>query len=471
MASLSRIGLGARLALSFALLAAVTALVTAGIVSYSSSRQINADIDEFLLARSLDIAEGRRADVGLGQDGRPGRSGGFDGQPPAIASQGGIQALAELDAEVQITGRNGDILSASGVALPFRDLDAPYLERRRLALVRTVEINGESYRMVTRHVEGGGAVQVARSLASTNALLRQVRADLLPLALAMSGVAGLVGWFIAQQTTKPLRELTQTVEKVAATQDLSTSIALDRTDEIGRLSEEFDSLLTTLGASRDQQQRLVQDAAHELRTPLTSVRANIDFLERANDLPADDRQFTLARIKVELAELSSVLAEVVELATANRRAVDFEPLDLAGVAEAALAQFGLRSEREVIRELTPSMVMGDRASLVRAAQNLIGNADKYSPAGLAITVGVLDGSLWVSDQGPGIEVADRNRVFDRFYRSDRDRSAPGSGLGLAIVAKAALEHGGEPWVADAPGGGARVGFTIVEVPPRASPAD
>jgi len=472
MALRLRLGLGARLAIAFALLAAVTALVTAGAGAYSSSRQINADVDAFLLARSLDIAEGRRADLGLGQESRPPRGGGQGGQSPVSQPQGAeVRSLVESDAEVQIVGREGDTVSTSGVGLPFEAIDAPFLQRRGIALVRTVEVEGESYRMVTRHVEGGGAVQVARSLTSTNAILGQVRAELLPVALAMSGLAGLIGWAIAQQTTKPLRKLTRTVETVTATEDLSTPIALDRTDEIGRLSEEFDSMLKTLGASRDQQQRLVQDAAHELRTPLTSVRANIDFLERAADLPVDDRQSTLASIKAELAELSSVLAEVVELATESRGAANFQRLDLAGVAEAALAQFGLRSDREVFRDLTPSTVLGDRASLVRAAQNLIGNADKYSPAGLAITVGVLDGSLWVSDQGPGIDVADRTRVFDRFYRSDRDRSAPGSGLGLAIVAKAALEHGGTAWVSDASTGGAKVGFTLTEAPPGASPVN
>ena len=191
------------------------------------------------------------------------------------------------------------------------------------------------------------------------------------------------------------------------------------------------------------------------------MRANIDFLGMATGLDEGERRSTLASIKAELAELSAVLAEVVELATASRGIrPSFEPVDLANVADAALAQFALRSARPVVRRLSPSEVLGDQSALVRAAQNLIGNADKYSPEGLPITVTVSQGSLFVSDEGPGIEPAERTRIFDRFYRSDRDRSAPGSGLGLAIVAKAATEHGGGVWARDAPTGGAEVGFTL-----------
>jgi len=460
-------GLGARLALAFALLAALTALVTAGVSAYSTSRQVNADIDFFLEVRSREIAEGSRVNVPRQGGNRPGpgnranNNGNNDDDPTAAEEViDEIRSLVDSDAEVQLLNPDGNVVLTAGVALPVEEYDEKFLERFDSVLLRTVEVDGEEYRMITRHVEGGGAVQVAQSLSTTNALLGDLRSELLLVGVGMSGLAALLGWGIAQTTTRPLRKLTHTIEAVAATQDLSTPVALPRSDEIGRLSEEFDGLLKTLGASRDQQQQLVQDAAHELRTPLTSVRANIDFLGMARDLDEDERRSTLVSIKSELAELSAVLAEVVELATESRGRASFEQVDLAMVADAALAQFELRSARPVIRHLTPTDVMGDHAALVRAAQNLIGNADKYSPEGLPITVTVVNGSLFVSDQGQGIDPAERKRIFDRFYRSDRDRSAPGSGLGLAIVAKAATEHGGSVWAREAQGGGAEVGFTL-----------
>jgi len=439
---MSRLGLGARLALAFAALAALTALVTAGVSAYSTSRQVNDDVDRFLESRSNEIADGRRG---------PGRNSNTIRE---------IRSVVDSDAEVQIVNDRGEITFTSNLVLPFEAIDKELVDRRSQPILRTVSIEGESYRMITRHRDGGGVAQVARSLSTTDALLSNLRSELLLVGLAMSTIAGLVGWQIAQRTTKPLRTLTSSVEHVAQTQDLSAPVALDRDDEIGRLSDEFESLLATLAHSREQQQQLVQDAAHELRTPLTSVRANVDFLTHAPDLEPDERKAALASIKAELAELSGVLAEVVELATEAPAQAGFEQVDLATVAEAAIAQFELRSNRPVVRRLNSSMVQGNQAALLRAAQNLIANADKYSPADTPIRIGVADGALWVSDAGPGIPVEDRPRIFDRFYRVDRDRSAPGSGLGLAIVAKAAAEHGGSVWVGDAAAGGAKVGFTL-----------
>ena len=262
-------GLGARLALVFALLAALTALVTAGVSADSTSRQVNADIDSFLKVRSLDVAEGRRADIPRVAGNRLGQGNRSDLPRPADAAAedviDDIRSLVDSDAEVQLLNADGNIIVTAGVALPVEKVDEKFLNRFEPLLLRTIEVDGEDYRMITRHVEGGGAVQVAQSLSTTNALLGDLRSELLLVSGGISVLAALLGWGIAQTATRPLRRLTNTIETVAATEDLSTPVVLRRSDEIGRLSEEFDALLKTLGASRDQQQRLVQDAAHELR--------------------------------------------------------------------------------------------------------------------------------------------------------------------------------------------------------------
>ena len=172
-------GLGARLALVFALLAALTALVTAGVSADSTSRQVNADIDSFLKVRSLDVAEGRRVDIPRVAGNRLGQGNRSDLPRPADAAAedviDDIRSLVDSDAEVQLLNADGNIIVTAGVALPVEKVDEKFLNRFEPLLLRTIEVDGEDYRMITRHVEGGGAVQVAQSLSTTNALLGDAR--------------------------------------------------------------------------------------------------------------------------------------------------------------------------------------------------------------------------------------------------------------------------------------------------------
>jgi two-component system sensor histidine kinase MprB len=224
-------------------------------------------------------------------------------------------------------------------------------------------------------------------------------------------------------------------------------------------------MLRALDVSREQQHRLVQDAAHELRTPLTSIQANIDWLSRAEDLDPEARRETLQAVRRELDELNGVITEIIELATDQHGLPEFRPIDLADTASDAVEQFVRRSDRRVDIAVQPSPVNGDEEALQRAIGNLLTNADKYSPLGPAITIEVTDGRVTVSDSGSGIAPGDRDHVFDRFYRSDDARSTVGSGLGLAIVRGIVEAHGGTVDVGDSPTGGAVVGFTI---PPRST---
>lgn len=442
-----RLGLGARLAIAFAVLAATTALITAGLTATSTNRRVNRSVDDFLTVRAIAIAEGsRRAPEGGGQPGR-----------------GNQRQLSAVDADVvvQVLDRSGDIIASSDVELPVVANDLEHLATSSKIRPRSQSIGGTPYRIVTVHRPGGGAIQVAQDVEGTNSLLGRVRTEVLLVGAALSGIAGLIGWFVASRTTRPLRRLTDTIESVAQTQDLTTPVRVDGNDEVGRLSESFDELLANLATSRQQQHQLVHDAAHELRTPLTSVRANIDFLDRAPDLDQDTRSTLVSSVKSELAVLSNLVAEVVELATESRDATTFVPIDLASAAEAAIAQFELRSSRPVIRELTATAVDGDHATMVRAIGNLIANADKYTPDTSApIHVRTSDRTLVVADRGPGIAAEHRDQIFERFWRADEARSTAGSGLGLAIVKKAVDEHGGTVFVRDRDGGGSEIGFSL-----------
>jgi two-component system sensor histidine kinase MprB len=107
-------------------------------------------------------------------------------------------------------------------------------------------------------------------------------------------------------------------------------------------------------------------------------------------------------------------------------------------------------------ELKESVVHGVPASLERAIGNVLDNAAKWSPPGVAVDVSVEDGTVIVRDRGPGIDDEDLPHVFDRFYRSPSARTLPGSGLGLAIVRQVAEAHGGGVLAERAEGGGTRI---------------
>jgi two-component system sensor histidine kinase MprB len=121
--------------------------------------------------------------------------------------------------------------------------------------------------------------------------------------------------------------------------------------------------------------------------------------------------------------------------------------------------------------IAPSWVMGSKPRIERAVGNLLDNALKWSPDGGSVEISCAGGTVIVRDHGPGIEDADLDHLFDRFYRAPNARGLPGSGLGLAIVAQVAREEGGTVAAQQAPGGGALFRFTLPEISPPADGTD
>jgi two-component system sensor histidine kinase MprB len=448
-------GLGGRMAVAFGALVAGTAIVIGGVGYISAGRQVTDEIDSFLRERSAEIVDGQRTPPRDGGNRR-----GDGGRQDQNGGEASIRLSFDADSDVQLLDEHGDVEAYTGLAIPVEPRDQHIADEQAPLWLRTVEIDGTDYRVVTRHIQGGGAVQVARPLDEANSLLEGLRSQLVLIALAMALVASLVGWIVARRTTRPLRSLTTAVDAVAETQSFSVPVDVGGNDEVGRLAAGFDRMLRALDVSREQQHQLVQDAAHELRTPLTSIQANIDWLSRASDLDAETRQETLLAVRRELDELNVVITEIIELATDQHGLPELVPIDLADSAAAAVDQFLVRSDRDVAVSAEPSPVDGDDDALQRAIGNLLANADKFSPSGTQIALEVQDRRLTVTDGGPGIAPDDRARVFDRFYRADDARNTAGSGLGLAIVRGIVEAHGGDVFVDDAPGGGAAVGFSL-----------
>lgn len=447
-----RLGLATRIALLTAAVVALTAIGASAVGISQTSREVNDDVDRFLRNRTSEIIDGLRDRPG---DKDEGRGSGRNDRDRTTAT--------DNDAEVQAIDIDGAILAAAGIQLPVQQRDIDLASRPGPQVIRTVTIDGDEYRMATTHIEGGGALQVARSLDSTKSLLASIRSGLLTIGLGVALVAGLLGWWLADRAMRPLATLTESVENVAATQDLSTRVGSDRHDEVGRLSRGFDDMLGALSKSREQQHRLVQDAAHEFRTPLTSVNANVDLLAHATNLDPQTRGEIIEGVRSELRQLNTLFNEIIELATDEHDRESHREVDLLAVAESAAERQRLRTANPIEVVGSPSIVVGDATGLTRAVSNLVSNAVKYGPPAGPVTILVANGALQVSDQGQGIPEAEHEKIFERFYRSDDSRAQPGSGLGLAIVDKIVSDHGGQTTVESADGNGATVGFVLPTV--------
>ena len=305
-----------------------------------------------------------------------------------------------------------------------------------------------------------GIVQIARPLTEVDATLAGLAA-----ALFVFGAVGVLlaagsGLLIARSALKPIDELAEAAEHVAETQDLDARIEIASNDEIGRLAAEFNAMLAALETSRQEQQRLVRDAGHELRTPLTALRTNIELLGRTPGLTDEQRSELISAADAEVKDLSSLVGEVVDLASDRYTEGPTEDLRLDETVASCVARAVRRFDVEIRLDAEPSPVQGRPAALSRAVDNLLDNAVKWGADDGPIDVNVAVGRVTVRDRGPGIDAADRDQVFDRFYRSAAARSLPGSGLGLSIVKQVVDAHGGEVFVQAAPDGGAIVGFEL-----------
>jgi two-component system sensor histidine kinase MprB len=164
----------------------------------------------------------------------------------------------------------------------------------------------------------------------------------------------------------------------------------------------------------------------------------------------------------ELAELTHLVDEIVDLAAGASADAPFEPCALDDVVARVVARTRRRTPSTIELTAAPCTVSGRPARLERAIGNLLDNARKWSPPDAPIEVRVEAGRVSVRDHGPGVPPEERTRVFGRFARGAAVEGVPGSGLGLAIVADVAREHGGRAWLdAPADGGGT---VAVLEVP-------
>jgi len=323
-------------------------------------------------------------------------------------------------------------------------------------------VNTTHLRVLTRGAGDSGAVQLARPLDEVDRQLDRVVLVLLLVGAAGVALGAAIGALVARTALAPVTSFTRRTEELAGQGDTSQRIHTERTDELGRLARTFNTTLDALERSVEAQRHLVADASHELRTPIASLRANIQTLEHDQRLPAAERESLRADILQQLDELTSLVADIVELARGAKPGELVDDVRVDRIVDDVAARAQLRAQDGVTLDVRtePTLVRGEPERIQRAISNLVDNALKWSPDGGTVEIELAAGGLSVRDHGPGFAASDLPHIFERFYRADSARALPGSGLGLAIVRQAAEAHGGQVQAENAPGGGAllRVSF-------------
>lgn len=370
-----------------------------------------------------------------------------DGTPCVTDDSVGTVKVTQGDKDVIENADSGRGIIRNGTAedgTPLRVMTTPQVAQN--------QTTGEQYYV---------AVTIAVSLKGTKSTL----SDLALILLLVSGIgvlgAGAAGLAVARAGLRPVDKLTEAVEHVARTEDLSVRIPVeeDAEDEVARLSRSFNSMTSSLANSRDLQQQLIADAGHELRTPLTSLRTNIELLTRSEEtgrpIPEADRKALLASVKAQMTELAALIGDLQELSRSEgQRGERVQVVSLEDTVEAALRRARLRGpELTINAALQPWYTRAEPSALERAVVNILDNAVKFSPEGGTVDVQLADGVLTVRDHGPGIPEDELPHVFDRFWRSPSARALPGSGLGLSIVARTVQQAGGQVSLARGDSGG------------------
>jgi two-component system, OmpR family, sensor histidine kinase MprB len=443
------VSLRTRIALTAAVAVAL-AVILASVATYATtSRTLRDRVDRDLRGQADNsIAELNRRGVGDLGAATPGGRG--EGRPlPSVIGGPRPGRLGEPGAFVQLIDSKGNPLRLppGQPALPV-DAAAREVARGGGARFATVEVAGTTTRVLTAAVRPGIAVQIARSLSDTDRTLASLGRRLTGISGAGILLAALLGLIVAERGVRPVTRLTESIEHVARTGDLTHRIAVSGNDEPARLGHTFNDMLANLEQARTAQEQLVADASHELRTPLTALRTNAELL--ASGVPLDDgeRRRVASDVAVQLDAFGRLVGDLVELTRGERHPVDPQPVAIDELIEDAVARArAVHPEATFDVTTTPMVVVGEAAALERAVGALLDNAVIHGGGRVEIEVG--GNEVRFRDHGPGIADDDAEKVFARFWRAPDARPRPGSGLGLAIVRQVARAHGGDARIENA----------------------
>lgn len=385
-----------------------------------------------------------------------------------VETDGAAVVSGYEDVLVQVVDADGSVLAHGD------DADPPALPR---AEESRWTHDGERWLLVADDVDlpGGGEATLVYgvSLEQSDTAMRAAVGLLAVGVPVLVVLMGLVTWVVTGRSLRPVDRMRTEVDTIRTARPDARVEVPDTGDEIARLATTMNAMLERLDRSAGAQRRFVSDASHELRSPIATIRQHAEVAAAHPDRVAVEELSDVVRSEaLRLQDLVSALLELSRLDEGGITAgkpVDLDDLALDAVAR---ARARVRTTTAAGADATnapgvavdgsgigPARVLGDERVLTGVVRNLVDNAVRHAAGRVSVALTEVDGHavLTVDDDGAGVPVGERDRVFDRFVRLDeaRSRDAGGAGLGLAIVHDAVRAHGGTVRITDAPGGGAR----------------
>lgn len=300
----------------------------------------------------------------------------------------------------------------------------------------------------------GGAVVMNFSLGEVVKMYQSIRTILFTMLLCLGVIVLVVAALYSARVVRPVQEMTGQVKKISEG-DFSEQMNIHGYDEVERLSDEFNHMLSDLQNLEDARQEFVSNVSHELKTPITSMKVLSESLQGQEGLPVELYQEFMEDIGTELDRMNEIINDLLTLVKMDRTAatqVNITEVNVNEYIERLLKQLQPIADKRnidiIYESVRPVEAQIDEVKLGMAFRNLIENAIKYNYDDGWVRVSLNADHkffyLKVSDSGEGIPEELQDHIFERFYRVDkaRARETGGSGLGLAITRSAILLHHG-----------------------------
>ena len=460
----TRLGLRARITFAFAATAAILSALMAG-TTWGLAREnlINQrEAAAISQATSNSARMALRVDAGAGQDELDQALASFPTSAPS--SRPSVELADGTPAALQTT------FGPSAVPTSVKAATSAGESVRMLTT-----INGEPELVVAIPISDGRATYFEIvSFAELQDTLESLGISLFGASVVTTLVGGTLGYWLSRRTLRPLANVGLAAEAIAGGR-LDTRLEGTEDPDLNVLVSSFNHMAQALEDRIDRDGRFASDVSHELRSPLMTLAASVSVLgSRREEMPDDASRSALDLMAADVSRFQQLVDDLLEISRfdAGVARLSLEEVSLPELVRQVVAQRrGTRAD--LVIDLDPGMdelvVRADKRRLVRTLDNLLGNAEAYGGGACRVAVEAEDDvvRLVVEDDGPGVPVEDRGRIFERFSRGGgagrRSTSGEGVGLGLSLVAEHARLHGGRAWVEDRAGDAPGARF-VVQLP-------